>query len=181
VSASGSLDGQLSAYTGVSVNGQGSISGLSVSGNGGNGGALGLSGLSGSFSNDRVATPPLLGGHSYANRPKATTGVYWYTAWTFCAEVLMLALDFPCPIELALIRGYLWRAFCHLSFLIMVLTRRIWYCREPFPQRCVCEPKQWRRRLRRSPGGRWSLRQFGEDAGLDAAPGPGPAGQRKHE
>jgi hypothetical protein len=95
VSASGSLDGQLSAYTGVSVNGQGSISGLSVSGNGGNGG------LSGSFSNDRVATPPLLGGHSYANRPKATTGVYGYTAWTFCAEVLMLALDFPCPFELA--------------------------------------------------------------------------------
>jgi hypothetical protein len=89
VSASGSLDGQLSAYTGVSVNGQGSISGLSVSGNGGNGGALGLSGLSGSFSNDRVATPPLLGGHSYANRPKATTGVY------IVVSVLMLALVFP--------------------------------------------------------------------------------------
>jgi hypothetical protein len=86
LSASNSVDGQLSAYTGISVTGPGSISGLSTSGGGNIGNSTSHGALS-SYSDGRVSTPPLLGNNSYANRPKQTTGalpVLWPLRFFLC-------------------------------------------------------------------------------------------------
>lgn len=68
------MDGQLSTYTGLSLTGPVSIAGMSLSGGASHSNSHSNSAGMGSYSTERVATPPPLGSHSYSNRPKQTTG-----------------------------------------------------------------------------------------------------------